>query len=64
MKWNDDFSNKRLVNGKRIIIGQQDFESMTILVKEENENIIRCPMDLDDDGEIYFFYDNTKVYVR
>lgn len=37
---------------------------MTILIKKEDENIIRCPMDLDDDGEIYFFYDNTKVYVR
>ena len=39
--WNDNFTMKKNINGKSITIGQQNFDNMTILIKEKNENVIR-----------------------
>lgn len=63
-EWNDNFNKKENVNGKTITVGQQDFEESTILIKEENGNIISCPMGIDEEGDIYFIYDNVKVYLK
>ena len=62
-EWNDNFDSKRIINGKNIIVGQQDFDNNTIMVKEESGNIIECPMDIDDDCDLYFRYDNMGVYI-
>lgn len=62
-KWNDNFNNKRMVNGKIITIGEQDFIDNSIKVKEKNGNIICCPMLFDEEGNIYFIYNGMGVYV-
>lgn len=61
--WNNDFNEKRAVNGKNITIGQQNFENGTIMIKEDNGNIVDCPMDFDDNGDCYFIYDLNIVYL-
>lgn len=63
-KWNDIFDTKTNVNGKIITVGQQDFSDSTILIKEEDENIIPCPMGMDEQGDIYFIYDNEEIYLK
>lgn len=62
--WNDNFTMKRNINGKIITVGQQDFDNMTILIKEENGNVISCLMGFDNAGDCYFIYDSTQVYIR
>lgn len=62
--WNDNFTMKKNINGKTITVGQQNFDDMTILIKEKNENVISCPMRFDSKGDCYFIYDSTKVYIR
>ena len=64
MIWNNNFDTKTEVNGKTIIVGEQNFENNTILVKEENGNIISCPMFIDELGDIYFRYDNVKIWLK
>ncbi|MFR3158451.1 MAG: hypothetical protein ACLTOK_09255 [Anaerobutyricum soehngenii] len=61
---NDNFTMKKKINGKSITIGQQNFDNMTILIKEKNENVISCPMGFDNNDDCYFIYDSTKVYIR
>ena len=51
-------------NGKIITVGEQNFETSTIMIKEENGNIISCPMFIDEHGDIYFVYDNTEVFLK
>lgn len=63
-EWNDIFDIKINVNGKIITVGQQDFSDSTILIKEEDGNIISCPMGMDEQGDIYFIYDNEEVYLK
>lgn len=55
-EWNDIFGRKTKVNGKVITVGQQDFDDSSILVKEENGNIISCPMGIDGQGGTSIFY--------
>lgn len=62
-EWNNNFDMKRKVNGKTITIGEQDFMNGTIMVKEEDGNIINLPMLSDEDGNFYFTYNNMGVYV-
>lgn len=64
MEWNENFNANIKVNGKVIIVGRQDFDHSTILVKEENGNIIGCPMGIDGLGDIYFVYDNAEIYLK
>ena len=64
MTWNNNFDTKTKVNEKMITVGEKNFKNNTILVKEENGNIISCPMFIDGLGDIYFLYDNTKVYLK
>ena len=64
MIWNNNFDTKTEVNGKTIIVGEQNFENNTILVKEENGNIISCPMFIDELGDIYFRYDNVEIWLK
>lgn len=64
MEWNENFNANIKVNGKVIIVGRQDFDHSTILVKEENGNIIGCPMEIDGLGDIYFVYDNAEIYLK
>lgn len=64
MEWNNNFDTKTTVKGKTITVGQQNFEDNTILIKEENGNIVSCPMGMDKQGDIYFLYDNTEVYLK
>lgn len=54
---------KRKVNGKVITIGQQNFDDETISIKDEHGNILNLSMQSDEDGNIYFVYDNTMVYL-
>lgn len=61
--WNNNFDEKRVVNGKIITIGQQDFDNDTIMIKESNGNILDCPIDFDDNGDCYFIYDLNIVYI-
>lgn len=63
-EWNNNFDIKTEVNGKVITVGQQSFEDSTILIKEEDGNIISCPMGIDEYGDIYFIYDNEEVYLK
>lgn len=64
-EWNDIFGRKTKVNGKVITVGQQDFDDSSILVKEENGNIISCPMGIDGQGgDIHFLYDNILIYLK
>ena len=51
MNWNNAFAMKKNINGKIVTVGQQDFDNMTIMIKEENGNVISCPMDFDNDGD-------------
>ena len=60
--WGEGFNKKRNVNGKDIIIGQQNFIAETILIKYDNK-IIECPMYSDKNGDIYFIYNDTGVYI-
>lgn len=53
--WNNDFNEKRTVNSKNITIGQQNFDNSTIMIKEDNGNIVDCPMDFDDNGGLLFY---------
>ena len=63
--WNNNFDNsKTKVNDKTITVGEQDFDDNTILIKEEDGNLISCPMFIDDQGDIYFLYDNTEIYLK
>ncbi|MCR2050915.1 hypothetical protein NSB25_27215 [Acetatifactor muris] len=62
-KWNDIFDTKTNVNGKLITVVQQDFSDSTILIKEDG-NIISCPMGMNEQGDIYFIYDNEEVYLK
>lgn len=64
MKWNNNFSTKTKVNGREIVVGAQNFEDNTILVKEDNGNIVSCPMGIDDLGDIFFVYDNASVWLK
>lgn len=64
MTWNDNFDTKTKVNGKTITVGEQNFDDNTILVKEEDGNIISCPMYIDKQGDIYFRYDNTEIWLK
>ena len=63
-EWNNNFDTKTKVNGMVITVGQQSFEDSTILIKEEDGNIISCPMGIDEEGDIYFIYDNEEVYLK
>ena len=54
---------KRKVNGKYITIGQQNFDDNTISIKDDCGNIFHRPMLSDEDGNIFFIYDNTIVYL-
>ena len=54
---------KRKVNGKTITIGQQNFDDETISIKDGHGNILNIPMQSDEDGNIYFVYDKTMVYL-
>lgn len=63
IKWNDNFDMERHVNGEKIIVGQQDFENGTILVKDSKEDIKNWPMGIDDKGDIFFIYKGIKMYV-
>lgn len=63
VEWNNIFNMDRVVNGKHIIVGKQDIETASVLIKNDNGNIIHCPMHQNEDGEIYFIYDNTRVYI-
>lgn len=63
IKWNDNFTMQRDVNGETIIIGQQDFADNLILVKKGDGGIIGCPMRTDQNGDIYFVYNGMGVYV-
>lgn len=63
--WNNNFDNaKTKINGKIITVGEQNFDDNTILVKEENGNLISCPMSINNQGDIYFLYDNTEIYLK
>ena len=64
MEWNNNFDAKTKLNGKTITVGEQNFETSTIMIKEENGNIISCPMFIDEHGDIYFVYDNTEVFLK
>ena len=64
MEWNNNFDAKTTVKGKTITVGQQNLEDGTILVKEENGNIVSYPMGMDRQGDIYFLYDNIEVYLK
>lgn len=63
-EWNNIFNKKTIVNEKTITVGQQDFGNNTILVKKDDGNIISCPMFIDGQGDIYFVYDNTEIYLK
>lgn len=63
MNWNDNFNMKKNVNGKNITVGIQNFDDMTILIKEENEKIIKCPMAFDSNGDCYFVYNSRECYL-
>lgn len=41
MNWNNAFAMKKNINGKIVTVGQQDFDNMTIMIKEENGNVKR-----------------------
>lgn len=58
--WNNDFNEKRAVNG---ILDNKNFENGTIMIKEDNGNIVDCPMNFDDNGDCYFIYDLNIVYL-
>ena len=60
--WNNNFNEKRVVNGKNITIGQQNFDNGTIMIKEDDGNIVDCPMNFDDNGDCYFIYDLNRRY--
>lgn len=62
-EWNNCFNNKRIVGDKAITIGQQNFIDGTIMIKEQNDNIINCPMYQDKAGNIFFIYNDTGVYI-
>lgn len=62
-EWNHIFDTKREVNGKIITIGVQDFTDWTVMVKDENEKVITCPMLSDEEGNYYFIYNNMGVYI-
>lgn len=63
-KWNDIFNdNKRVINGQTIIIGEQNFGTNSILIKEEDGTVLSRPMFIDHDGNIYFEYNGISVYV-
>lgn len=64
MKWNDNFETETSINGKIITVGQQNFVGNTILIKEENGNVITCPMYMDERDDLFFVYDNTEVYLK
>lgn len=63
-EWNNNFDTKTKVNEKVITVGQQSFEDSTILIKEEEGNIISRPMGIDEYGDIYIIYDNEEVYLK
>ena len=63
MKWNNNFNMKKNVNGKNITVGMQNFDDMTILVKEETGKIIKRPMSFDYNGNCYFIYDSKEYYL-
>lgn len=37
---------------------------MTILIKEENGRVIKCPTTFDSNGDCYFMYDSKECYLR
>ena len=61
--WNNIFDMERIVNGKRIIVGAQDFNDGTILIKDSRNHVFCCPMFQDKEGNIYFTYENKGVYI-
>lgn len=63
MEWNNNFNMKKNVNGKNITVGMQNFDDMTISIKEENGEIIKCPMSFDYNGDCYFIYDSKEYYL-
>ena len=62
-EWNDNFSTKRVVGDKIITIGQQDFSSNTVMIKDDNGGIISCPTYIDAEGNVFFPYGLTGVYL-
>lgn len=62
-EWDNNFDQKRNIEGKNILIGRQDFENATVMIKEESGNIVDCPMLLDEKGNIYFIYNGMGVYI-
>ena len=54
---------KRKVNGKYITIGQQNFNDNTISIKDDRGNTLHRSMLSDEDGNIFFVYDKTIVYL-
>lgn len=48
---------------RTIRIGEQDFENGTVVVKECGI-VKNCPMFQDDNGDIYFIYENEPIAFR
>lgn len=63
-EWNDNFDRQATINGKRITVGEQSFEDSTILIKEEDGTVLECPMGMDENGDIYFIYDNEEFWLK
>ena len=64
-EWNNNFNTgKTKVNEKVITVGQQDFDDNTVLIKEQDGNVITCPIGTDKNGDVYFICDNTVLYFK
>ena len=63
LEWNDNFINKRIIGDTSITVGEQNFEDGSIMIKEENGDVISCPMGIDNNGDIFFIYNDIGVYI-
>ena len=63
LEWNDNFTNKRWIGDTSIIVGEQNFDDNSIMIKEENGNVISCPMYIDNTGDIFFIYNDNGVSI-
>ena len=64
MEWNENFTETRFIDNNKIIIGPQNFENGTILIKEEKSGeVIECSMCSDVNNDLYFIYYNHGVYI-
>lgn len=64
MEWNENFTETRYIENRKIIIGPQDFDNDVILIKEESTGeIIECQMCSDPNNDVYFIYCNHGVYL-